>query len=155
MLAYIGANLLITERADAAVRDWAGERQVDAIFASPPPVLFWRRDLVWREDGCYRRSSYDPLRRRFGPVSDCQPTNMDDPIVREAIRRDPRAPEIPQMVDPAAGGRRPRALQRDGLHRRCPLRRGPALAACAGVARADSRGRLLRSKSSTTAHPNS
>ena len=90
LLAYIGANLLITDRADAAVRKWAGERQVTSIFASPPPVTFWKRDLVWREDGCYRRSTYNPLRQGFGPVSECQPSNMADPIVREAIRHDPK-----------------------------------------------------------------
>jgi inner membrane protein len=90
VLAYVGLNLLITNRADAAVREWAGERRAVSIFASPPPVEFWKRGLVWREDGCYRRSTYDPLGGGFGPVSECQPTNMDNPIVREAIRRDPR-----------------------------------------------------------------
>jgi inner membrane protein len=88
VLAYIGLNLLISERADAAVRTF--NPQAQAIFASPPPVVFWRRDLVWREDGCYRRSSYDPLGGGFGPVSRCEPSNMSHPRVREAIRRDPR-----------------------------------------------------------------
>ena len=88
LLAYIGLNLAITRRADALVR---GEYpQAEAIFASPPPVLFWRRDLVWREDGCYRRSTYDPLGRGFGSAGECEPSNMGDPLVREAIRRDPR-----------------------------------------------------------------
>jgi inner membrane protein len=88
-LAYIAANLLITNRADAAVSQWAGDRPAEAIFASPPPGLFWQRDLVWREAACYRRSHFDPFRGGFGQVSECQPTNMNDPIVREAIRRDP------------------------------------------------------------------
>jgi len=87
-LAYIGLNLLISERAGAAVRSF--DPQAQAIFASPPPVAFWRRDLVWRDDGCYRRASYDPLAGGFGFVSECQPSNMSDPTVREAIRRDPR-----------------------------------------------------------------
>ena len=89
-IAYIGLNLALTDRADAAVRKWTAGRPQTALFASPPPVAFWRRGLVWREDGCYRRSVYDPLRGGMGPVSDCQPTNMDNPLVREAIRRDPR-----------------------------------------------------------------
>jgi inner membrane protein len=88
LLAYIGLNLVITQRADAIVR--AQYAHARAIFASPPPVLFWRRDLVWREDGCYRRSSYDPLGSGFGPPGACVPSNMGDPLVREAIRRDPR-----------------------------------------------------------------
>ena len=86
-VAYIGANVLITQRAYAAVHQWAGERPVEALFASPPPVLSWQRGLVWREGDCYRWSRYDPL-GDFGPVSDCRPTNMHDPTVREAIRRD-------------------------------------------------------------------
>lgn len=90
VFAYIGMNLLITQGADAAVRQWAGGRPAEAIFASPPPVTFWRRDLVWREVECYRRSRYDPLAGGFGKVSDCQPTNMDSRLVREAVRRDPR-----------------------------------------------------------------
>ena len=90
VLAYIGVNLIITERANAAVRQWAGDQSVQAIFASPPPLAFWRRSLVWRASDCYRRSHYDPLGGGFGPVSECQPSNMEDPLVRDAVRRDPK-----------------------------------------------------------------
>ena len=89
VLAYIGINLMITQRAYAAVRNWAGERPVNAIFASPPPFAFWRRGLVWREADCYRWSRYDPLGGGFGPVTQCRPTGLDQPLVRAAIRRDP------------------------------------------------------------------
>jgi inner membrane protein len=88
LLAYIGANLLLSQRAYAAVR--SVDPSAQAIFASPPPVVFWRRDLVWRHDGCYRRSDYGPLAGGLGKVEACQPTNMNDPLVREAIKRDPR-----------------------------------------------------------------
>jgi inner membrane protein len=90
VLAYIGLNLLITQRADAAVRHWSAERPAEAIFASPPPVAFWRRDLVWREGNCYRRARYDPLGGGFQGVTACAPTNMDEGLVRDAIQRDPR-----------------------------------------------------------------
>jgi inner membrane protein len=89
VLAYIAANLLISERAVAAVHNWAGRRPVEAVFASPPPLAFWRRDLVWREDGCYRRSRFGPL-RGLASVSNCQPTHMSDPLVRRAIQASPR-----------------------------------------------------------------
>ena len=89
ILAYIGVNLVITKRANAAVYAWADDRPVEALFASPPPVEFWKRGLVWRQDGCYRRSRYDPFAGGLARVSECQPTRMDDPLVREAIRRDP------------------------------------------------------------------
>jgi inner membrane protein len=90
MLGYIGINLLISQQAVAAVGDWAGDRPVEAVFASPPPVASWRRGHVWRDGGCYRRSSFDPLGGGLAAVGDCRPTNMDDPRVREAVRRDPR-----------------------------------------------------------------
>ena len=89
VLAYIGLNLLISQRAYAAVRHWAGERPIDALFASPPPLESWRRGLVWREGDCYRWSRYDPFGGAFGPVTNCRPNRMRDPLVREALRRDP------------------------------------------------------------------
>jgi len=87
LLAYIAANLAISQAAYARVH--AADNRAQAIFASPPPVLSWRRDLVWRDGASYCRASYDPLGSgfRFGS---CSPSNMSDPVVREAIRRDPR-----------------------------------------------------------------
>jgi inner membrane protein len=87
-LAYIAANLAISWRAHAVVHDWAGERRVDSVFASPPPFYSWRRELVWREGDCYRRSRYEPF-AGMAPVSACEPTNMDNPVVRDAIRGSP------------------------------------------------------------------
>jgi len=87
LLAYIAANLLITDRANAAVHSSSPNAQ--AIFASPPPVAFWRRDLVWREDDCYRRSDFSPF-AGFTRANACKPNNMADPTVRAAIRRDAR-----------------------------------------------------------------
>jgi len=107
VLAYVGGNLLISQRAYAAVR--IVDPQAQSIFASPPPVAFWRRDLVWREDGCYRRSAYDPLSGGLGSVDACQPTNMNDPLVRGAIQRDPRLQKfLKWSVLPQADVRRDR-----------------------------------------------
>ena len=86
MLAYIAVNIAISQKAWADVRAWAGPRPVDAIFASPPPFYSWQRQLVWRESGCYRRAEFDPF-AGFGEIGPCEPTNMDDPFVREAIRQ--------------------------------------------------------------------
>ena len=84
VLAYIGINILISQRAYSEVRTWSGKREADAIFASPPPFYFWRRELVWREGDCYRRGYFDPF-SGFGHVGECEPANLDDPLVREAI----------------------------------------------------------------------
>jgi inner membrane protein len=87
VLGYIGLNLLISQAAYADVRRTSPD--ATRIFASPPPVLFWRRDLVWSEDGRYCRATYDPLGAGYRAGS-CAPSNMADPLVREAIDRDPR-----------------------------------------------------------------
>ncbi len=89
-LAYIAVNLLISQSAYAAARSWAGSRPTDAMFASPPPLYWWRRDLTWRERGCYRRSAFDPLGAKIGEVSECQPSGLGDPLVQAAIAGDPR-----------------------------------------------------------------
>ena len=83
LLAYIGLNVAITQQARAEVR--IVSPRAEALFASPPPVTFWQRGLVWREDGCYRRSRFDPLAGGLASVSECQPTNMDDPAVKQAL----------------------------------------------------------------------
>jgi inner membrane protein len=88
MLAYVALNLLITQRAYAAARHWAGARPVEALFASPEPGFFWRRELVWREGACYRWSGYDPAGGGMAAVSNCRSPGMDDPVVLEALRRD-------------------------------------------------------------------
>jgi inner membrane protein len=87
LLAYFAINLLISQAAYADVRRTSAN--AERIFASPPPVLFWRRDLVWQDGPRYCRAAYDPLADGFKP-GPCAPSNMADPLVREAIGRDPR-----------------------------------------------------------------
>jgi inner membrane protein len=87
VLGYVGLNLLISQAAYADVRRTSAD--AERIFASPPPVLFWRRDLVWQDGDRYCHAAYDPLAGGFTARS-CAPSNMADPLVREAIRRDPR-----------------------------------------------------------------
>lgn len=94
-LAYIAVNVAISVRAWSEVREWAGGRAVGATFASPQPFYSWRRDVVWREGDCYRRSGFTPF-AGLGEVSACEPTNMDDPLVRQAIAASPRLQKFMQ-----------------------------------------------------------
>jgi inner membrane protein len=87
-LVYVAANVAVSARAWSQVRAWAGDRPVDSLFASPPPFYSWRRDLVWSEGDCYRRSHYDPF-AGLGPVTSCEPTGMDDPLVRRTLAARP------------------------------------------------------------------
>jgi inner membrane protein len=81
--------LLITHRAYAAVRGWAGERATDAVFASPAPAWSWRRELVWREGDCYRWSAYRPFGGGLMRVTACKSSGMQQPLVLEAMRGNP------------------------------------------------------------------
>lgn len=88
-LIYIAVNILITQRAYVAARGWAALRPVDRMFASPPPVRFWERELVWSERACYRRAQFDPL-VGLGAVGPCEAPGMDAPLVRAAIASEPK-----------------------------------------------------------------
>ena len=90
-LTYIAFNLGLSERAKADLHARVGSPLGSGIFASPPPVAFWRRDLVWREGDGYARARWDPLAGGLSaPPYRLTPANMDDPLVRQAIRQRPR-----------------------------------------------------------------
>lgn len=88
-LAYIALNLVISHQAKAAVLERLAGPPPDAIFASPPPVRFWERGLAWRQGRGIGRAYYDPLRGGLISVGPHGRDNMDDPVVRQALR-DPR-----------------------------------------------------------------
>jgi inner membrane protein len=88
LLPYIGLNLAISQRAEADVRRVSPRAQ--RIFASPPPALFWRRELVWRDGPCDRRATYQPLGDGFALEAGCTPPNLNDSYVQAAVQRDPR-----------------------------------------------------------------
>ena len=80
---YVGLNGAISLTARHMTRAEAP----DILFANEQPILFWKRDLVWRRDGMIGRARYDPLRNPTG-LSDIQPMmpdNMSDPLVRRAM----------------------------------------------------------------------
>ena len=87
-LAYIGLNLGISQAAARSVE--RRHPQASAIFASPPPFLFWRRGMSWRERGHLGFADFDPAAGGLGPDKPTVGDNMHDPVVRAAIRRDPR-----------------------------------------------------------------
>ena len=123
-IAYIGLNLLISQRAFAAVRHWAGERPVEALFASPPPLESWRRGLAWRE-GIVTRS-----RRSAGGGPETVQTQAE-PAARRAGARSGAPQTRPQFL-PLAICRSP------GRRTRCSVRgrvRDPATRISAALGR--------------------
>ncbi|MET0241748.1 MAG: metal-dependent hydrolase [Sphingobium sp.] len=84
--AYIGCNGIISLAARRALMAHIGQRP-EAVYAGEEPVLFWRRNLVWRQDGMIGQARYDPL-TSLHAISHVQPLRRDlmqEPLVRQAI----------------------------------------------------------------------
>jgi inner membrane protein len=86
-LAYICFNLGLSQTATEAVqRRYAA---ASAIFASPPPVWFWRRSMSWRDGHSIGRAEFEPFGRRLSHIQPLQPDGMDDRLVRQALATRP------------------------------------------------------------------
>ncbi|GAO55674.1 metal-dependent hydrolase [Novosphingobium sp. MD-1] len=85
---FIGGNIGISALAWAAPTRDAPYAAPDRIFAGPEPLLFWRRDVVWRQNGFIVQGRYDPLRRLEGLVDVGAPMadRMQEPLVRRAAQ---------------------------------------------------------------------
>lgn len=92
VFAYICVNDAIGTLARNAVRHESTGPSPRTIAASPPPVLFWRREVVWREGRYIRRGWFDPARSitQLSDPSAPAPDGMNDPRALRAAR-DPAA----------------------------------------------------------------
>lgn len=84
---YICFNLGLSDTAAATVLK--RDPQATAIFASPPPVRFWQRDMSWRHGSGIGRAQW----QMFGGLGPSEPVaddHMRDPLVRAALARDPK-----------------------------------------------------------------
>ena len=85
---YICANGALSDRARQAPIAAAPYARPDALVIAPPPALFWRRNVIWRQDHGIWRGEYDPfvsltaLKGYSGPV----PDGMTDPLARRALK---------------------------------------------------------------------
>ncbi len=88
--AYIGLNGAISLQARHILQGTLA-RPPEILFAGQEPVLFWRRSLVWRQDGRIGRATYDPLRdlRAISEIATPMPDNMANPLVRRAMTATP------------------------------------------------------------------
>jgi inner membrane protein len=92
VLAYITANGVISSFAFKAPEVGAPYATPDAIVASPPPVVFWQRNLIWRQGHKIWRGEFDPFASLFGLVDYSGPVDdgMADPLARHALASDRR-----------------------------------------------------------------
>lgn len=87
-LAYIGTGIAISAVAKQRLYADGAALTADVIVASPPPVLFWRRDLVWREMGQLSHAKYS-LFSGLGEVSNVRPDGMANPFTHLAMKATP------------------------------------------------------------------
>ena len=87
-LAYIAFNIGLTWHIEAKARDTllAQGATPTLIVASPKPVAFWRREVLWRDDRQFGRGTFDLFSGlALGP--DRQPLGMDDPRIAAAAQK--------------------------------------------------------------------
>lgn len=91
LIAYISVNGVISDFARKAPIVGAPHARPDTVVVSPPPVLFWRREVVWRQDHMIRHGEYDPFRSltTLQSFTAPEPDGMEDPVVWEGLRSAP------------------------------------------------------------------
>ncbi|EJL23850.1 metal-dependent hydrolase [Novosphingobium sp. AP12] len=93
VVAFIALNIGISALAWTSVPNYDGS---DRVFASPEPLLFWRREVVWRSQGRIAQGYYDPLNPGAG-ITKVAPSiydNMDNPLTRRAIAASPEVADF-------------------------------------------------------------
>lgn len=89
MLAYIGLNLVESGYAESATAAQLRRRGLEPtlVIASPPPLAFWRRTMLWRTAGQFGGGHFDPVHGLSvdGPSG---PLNLADPRLAAARARD-------------------------------------------------------------------
>ena len=95
---FIALNIGISVLASRAPRTDASYANPDRVFASPEPLAFWRRDVIWRQGGTITFGRYDPLQRLNGLTTFGKPIpdNMADPVVVAATGT---TPEVRKFLD--------------------------------------------------------
>ncbi len=80
---FIALNIGISALAWRSPQYDAPYANPDRVFASPEPLAFWRREVIWRENGAITFARFDPLQRTGGLIAFGKPIadNMAGPAV--------------------------------------------------------------------------
>ncbi|MGN6154149.1 MAG: metal-dependent hydrolase [Sphingomicrobium sp.] len=104
---YAALNLGISDRMVAATRQRLVAVRPTMVVANPEPLLFWRREIQWRNATVHGSGSYDLIRGlRLDPH--VEPNGLDDPRLASAIRS---RPEVRAFL---FWSRMPVVVRRDG-----------------------------------------
>ena len=105
---YTAFNLGLTQRTEAAVRYHLQAAAPTMVVANPEPLLFWRRQILWRNSDVHGSGSFDFIHGlRLQPGS--EPNGLDDPHLA-AARSNPRIAAF------LFWSRMPVVVERDGRH---------------------------------------
>jgi len=86
---YVAFNIGLTQRVEAAGRYSLSAVRPTLVVASPEPLLFWRRQIEWRNAEVHGSGAYDFIRGlHLDPGS--EPNRLDDPLLARAIQTNPR-----------------------------------------------------------------
>jgi len=91
VLAYICVNGVESANAARAPEVGPPYANPDVTVVGPPPVLFWRRNVIWRQDGEISRGNYDPFVSLLHLESYTRPRRdgMADPLARKVLMDTP------------------------------------------------------------------
>ncbi|MFC0203007.1 metal-dependent hydrolase [Novosphingobium soli] len=90
VIGFIGLNIGISALAWRSMPDAAA---ADRVFASPEPLLFWRREVVWRSQGQIGQGRFDPF-RGFALTAPPRADAMEHPLARRAASATPEVREF-------------------------------------------------------------
>ena len=105
--AYAALNIGITDRVEAAAARRLVAVHPAMVVANPEPLLFWRREIQWRNSDIHGSGTYD-LIRGLQLDRDGAPNRLDDPRLAKAIRSNR---EVPAFL---FWSRMPVVVERDG-----------------------------------------
>ena len=85
MLGYIGFNLGESARVEQAATQELRSRGFDPtlVIASPPPIAFWERSILWRDSHIFGGGTYD-FEHGLQLDAEIQPLRLDDPRLARA-----------------------------------------------------------------------
>lgn len=90
LVSYISANAAVSDLAADAPRTGEPYANPDIVIVSPAPVLFWQRDVVWRQNHAISRGKTDSLTpTALGKYSPPIADGMTDPLARKVLLETP------------------------------------------------------------------
>jgi inner membrane protein len=91
LILYISANGVVSSYARQAPVVGPPHAKPDAVVVSPERILFWKRDVIWRQDHAIGRGHLNPFHSlsRLQSWTAPQPDGMQDTVARQGLESTP------------------------------------------------------------------